>query len=136
MSYNVNAIVGKYIMPVTIRIVYNENDKCRKIRVYKDAVVNDNKFKQMMSKRDRPFYEALFPVLCPFDEGIASIEHKAIMNGRYQFPNFMYKQHCVVPARSIMKVPYCLALFKELKKRYKPTSKYYMAFARISEYFY
>jgi len=180
MSYNVNAIVGKYIMPVTIHTEYEEARLCIKkginvttgkefkvykyfrvpnyIRIYCDDVVNDNTFKKLDEYTYSNIRNFFSPLLNPFKGKIRKYFHRGFylvdpfhyLRGKLVKPNCLrgekvdkHKQYYCSERKNVA-YPYAgkykynkvVDLFNKLLDRYKPTSKYYMAFARISEYFY
>jgi hypothetical protein len=175
MSYNVNAIVGKYIMPVTIHTEYKDVKRVIKkgidittgkqilkvelfrepinIRLYCDDVIGDSTFEKLDEYTYSNIRNFFSPLLNPFKGKIRKYFHKGFyvldtyhcLNGKVIRPyggapspapycserkNVAYPYAC---KRGYNKV---VDLFNKLLDRYKPTSKYYMAFARISEYFY
>jgi len=167
MSYNVNAIVGKYIMPVTIHTEYGDVKRVIKkgidintdnlkvvnlkversyepkyIRIYRNDVVNDSTFKKLDEYTYSNIRDFFSPLLTPFKGKIRKYFHKKFylfdpfhcLNGKVVKPYYGGRENVVYPYSS--KYNKVVDLFNKLLDRYKPTSKYYMAFARISEYFY
>ena len=164
MSYNVNAIVGKYIMPVTIhteygdvkRVITKEIDvttgkkilkversyEPKYIRIYHDDVINDSTFKKLDEYTYSNIRNYFSPFLNPFEGKIRKYFYKNFylfdpfhcLSGKVVKPYYGGRENVVYPYSS--KYNKVVDLFNKLLDRYKPTSKYYMAFARISEYFY
>lgn len=175
MSYNVNAIVGKYIMPVTIYTEYQDVKRVLKkgidiitgkqilkverfrepinIRIYRDDVVNDNTFKKLDEYTYSNIRNFFSPLLTPFKGRIRKYFHKKFyvvdtyhcLRGKVlrpyggapsPAPYCGERENIVYPYANVNKYNKVVDLFNKLLDRYKPTSKYYMAFARISEFFY
>ena len=188
MSYNVNAIVGKYIMPVTIYTeycdvklfikkgidvttgkefkVYKYYRAPRNIRIYRNDVVNDNTFKKLdkyafcsdihsgftvyqgdsVKGKTQKYHYKKFHIFEPYHCLYGKIDGK--IDGKIVKPDFLRGEkalyHLYCGERKNVAYPYAckrgynkvVDLFNKLLDRYKPTSKYYMAFARISEFFY
>ncbi len=178
MSYNVNAIVGKYIMPVTIYTEYQDVKRVIKkgidintdnlkvvnlkvelfrepinIRIYRNDVVNDSTFKKLDEYTYSNIRNFFSPLLTPFKGKIRKYFHKKFylfdpfhcLNGKVirpyggapsPAPYCSERKNVAYPYGNKYKYNKVVDLFNKLLDRYKPTSKYYMAFARISEYFY
>jgi hypothetical protein len=137
MSYNVNAIVGKYIMPVTFHNEYSNvwDNLVTSVRVYSIDVIDDKKFQKIMCylsgmhRKDRELPRCGY---CCLDYHSLSIDW---VYDHIKLQKYTRKRYYKLTGRDLRhnKV---VDLLNELLDRYKPTSKYYMAFARISEYFY
>lgn len=126
MSYNVNAIVGKYIMPVTFHKIHDEDDgKCRRVMIFNHDIFYKSKYSILM----RCGLLETIRNFNPFNRVTRRLNQRkqGIMNKN--FIMFYITKH-----RRSKK--YLNPLLEEFCEKYKPTSKYYMAFARISEYFY
>lgn len=125
LSYNVNAIVGKYIMPVTLVKKYDNFYEVHKLNYF------------MMYDHNMINYDITYNDL--FSElGYPGIRRHC---DRYEYDDrkMLKKQLCrkyILIKFSQIKSGLAGRLFNTLYHRYKPTNKYYMTFARIAEFFY
>ena len=127
MSYNVNAIVGKYIMPVTIHKP-NDDDG---LDFRKDYLIMYIDYILGLDADFRDFIDVTMP---------SFYRHRCRYHGHHRKITLkkQFDRKCIrifydcKPFTST----HAKCIYNKLQERYKPTSKYYMAFARISEYFY
>jgi len=129
MSYNVNAIVGKYIMPVTFHKIHDEDDgKCRRVMIFNHDIFY----------KSRSIWYS-FLMRCGALETLRGFNPLNRVTRRLNWRkrktmNETFLMFYIINPRVSKKD--LNPRLKKFYKRFKPTSKYYMAFARISEFFY
>lgn len=125
LSYNVNAIVGKYIMPVTFHKP-NDDDKldtCRRnyVMMYIDYLNWDYDY--------RNYVNEIMPCINRHSDRYHAHYRKITLKKQFDRKYIRIFNDC---KPFIYK--HANSIYKLLQERYKPTS--YMAFARILEFFY